>query len=206
TGPPEEIMKRQGSRIVRCLGVLFAAAATTVFAQSNPSATDKSSASPSDKNATSKAKAGSDQAFVQEAAVGGLAEVELGRLAVQKAKDDRVRQFGQKMIDDHSKANDQLKQAASQEGLTVPTAIDEKHKLTMNKLEKLSGAQFDSAYAKEMVKDHREDVKLFEKQASAGSSSVQKFAAETLPTLKNHLQMAEALGSSTAATGTGSSH
>jgi len=159
-----------------------------------------------DKNAASKPKAGSDQAFVQEAAVGGLAEVEMGRLAVQKAKDDRVRQFGQKMIDDHSKANDQLKQAASQEGLNVPSAIDEKHKQTMNKLEKLSGAQFDSAYAKEMVKDHREDVKLFEKQANAGSSSVQKFAAETLPTLKNHLQMAEALGSSTAATGTGSSH
>ena len=199
-------MNCQGSRIVRCLGVLFAAAATTVLAQSNPSATDRGSASMPDKNAASKPKAGSDQAFVQEAAVGGLAEVEMGRLAVQKAKDDRVRQFGQKMIDDHSKANDQLKQAASQEGLNVPSAIDEKHKQTMNKLEKLSGAQFDSAYAKEMVKDHREDVKLFEKQANAGSSTVQKFAAETLPTLKNHLQMAEALGSATAATGTGSSH
>ena len=199
-------MNSQGSRIVGCLGVLFAAAATAVLAQSNPSATDRSSASASDKNASSKPKAGSDQAFVQEAAIGGMAEVEMGRLAVQKAKDDRVRQFGQKMIDDHSKANDQLNQAASQEGLSVPTAIDEKHKATMAKLEKLSGAQFDSAYSKEMVKDHREDVKLFEKQANAGSSTVQKFAAETLPTLKNHLQMAEALGSSTAAAGTGSSH
>jgi putative membrane protein len=201
-------MNSPGSRIARCFGILFAAAATAVLAQSNPSATDHGSASTSDKNAmSSKTKGSSDQAFVQEAGVGGLAEVEMGRLAVQKAKDDRVRQFGQKMIDDHSKANDQLKQAASQEGLSVPSAVDEKHKATMARLEKLSGAQFDSAYAKEMVKDHKEDVKLFEKESTAGSSAVQKFAAETLPTLKNHLQMAEALGSGGSSTGSaGSDH
>ncbi len=201
-------MNSQGSRIVRCFGILLAAAATAVLAQGNSSATDRSSASAMDKNASSsKAKSGSDQAFVQEAGVGGLAEVEMGRLAVQKAKDERVRQFGQQMIDDHSKANDALKQAASQQGLNVPTSIDEKHKQTMSRLEKLSGAQFDSAYSREMVKDHREDVKLFEKEASAASSPVQKFAAETLPTLKNHLQMAEALGSAGSSTGkAGSSH
>ena len=200
-------MNSQGSRIARCSGILFAAAATVVLAQSDPSAKDRSSAATSDRNASSSKVKGSDQAFVQEAAVGGLAEVEMGRLAVQKAKDDRVRQFGQKMIDDHSKANDALKQAASQEGLNVPSAIDEKHKTTMARLDKLSGAQFDAAYSKEMVKDHKEDVKLFEKQASAGSSAVQKFAAQTLPTLKNHLQMAEALGASGSSTGgAGSDH
>jgi len=199
-------MNSHGSRIFRCFGILFASAATIVLAQSNSSATDHRSASASEKNANSmKAKGGSDQAFVQEAGVGGLAEVEMGRLAVQKAKDDRIRKFGQQMIDDHSKANDQLKQAASQEGLNVPSALDEKHKATMARLEKLSGAQFDSAYAREMVKDHREDVKLFEKQSTAGSSAVEKFAAETLPTLKNHLQMAEALGSGGSSTGSAGS-
>lgn len=188
-------MTTQVSRIIRRSGILFAAAALSMLAQSNPSSSDKGSAS--------KTKGGTDASFVQEAGVGGLAEVELGRLAVQKARDDRIRQFGQKMIDDHSKANDALKQAASQEGLSVPSSLDDKHKQTLNKLEKLSGAQFDTAYAKEMVRDHKEDVKLFEKQSKAGSSAVQKFAADTLPTLKNHLQMAEELGSVSSASGTG---
>ena len=193
-------MNSQGSRIFRCFGVLFAAAATAVLAQSDPSMTDRSAASTSNKNMTmSKTKGGSDQAFVQEAGVGGLAEVEMGRLAVQKAKDDRVRQFGQKIIDDHSKANEELKQAASQEGLNVPSTLDEKHKATMNRLEKLSGEEFDAAYSKLMVKDHKEDVSLFEKHSKEGGSAVQKFAAETVPTLKNHLQMAEQLPTGSAA-------
>ena len=199
-------MVMHGSRIIRCTGILFLAGASSVLAQSNPASSGRSSASSTDMTMT-KTKGGGDSAFVQEAGIGGLAEVEMGRLAVQKAKDDRIRQFGQKMIDDHSKANEQLKQAASQEGLNVPSAIDEKHKQTMNRLEKLSGAQFDAAYSKEMVRDHKEDVKLFEKQSKAADSAVQKFAADTLPTLKNHLQMAEQLGTgSTAASSSSSAH
>ena len=197
-------MNSQGSRGVRCFGLLFASAAMSVFAQSSMGSTARNSAPAPDKNAA-RSKAGTDASFVQEAGIGGLAEVEMGRLAVQKAQDDRVRQFGQKMIDDHSKANDALQQAASQQGLNAPSAMDEKHKQTMNRLEKLSGSQFDSAYAKEMVRDHKEDVKLFEKQANASGTPVEKFAADTLPTLKNHLVMAEALGSTSAAS-TGSAH
>lgn len=192
-------MVTHGSRIGRWTGILFLAGASSVLAQGNSSSMERSSASKTNKTTASKTKGGGDPAFVQEAGVGGLAEVEMGRLAVQKAKDDRIRQFGQKMIDDHSKANEQLKQAASHEGLNVPTALDEKHRQTMNRLEKLSGAEFDAAYSKLMVKDHKEDVKLFEKQSKAGNSAVQKFAADTLPTLKNHLQMAEELGGSMAA-------
>lgn len=196
-------MISRGSRIVRCMGILFVASAATVSAQGNPPASNGGQASTPDKNAASKPKGSPDASFVQEAGIGGLAEVEMGRLAVQKARDDRVRQFGQKMIDDHSKANDALKQAASQEGLSVPTALDEKHKQTLSRLEKLSGAQFDAAYAKEMIKDHKEDVKLFEKESKATSSAVQKFAADTLPTLRNHMQMAEALGSVSGASASG---
>lgn len=192
-------MVTHGSRFVRFTGIFFLAGASSVLAQGNSSSMERSPASTTNKTTASKTKGGGDPAFVQEAGVGGLAEVEMGRLAVQKAKDDRIRQFGQKMIDDHSKANEQLKQAASHEGLNVPTALDEKHKQTMNRLEKLSGAEFDAAYSKLMVKDHKEDVKLFEKQSKAGNSAVQKFAADTLPTLKNHLQMAEELGGSMAA-------
>ena len=184
-------MKTERFRILRT-GLVLIGAAATALAQAGAGTSGTGSAA-------SRNKAGADPAFVQEAAIGGMAEVEMGRLAVQKAKDDRVRQFGQKMIDDHSKANDALQHAASQEGLSVPTALDEKHKQILAKLEKLSGAQFDSAYSKEMVKDHKEDVKLFEKEAKSSGSPVQKFAAETLPTLKNHLKMAEDLGSVTQA-------
>ena len=131
------------------------------------------------------------KSFAMKAADGGMAEVELGRLAAQKASNDRVKQFGQKMVDDHSKANNDLKQAASQEGIELPADTSAKHKATMQKLSGLSGAAFDKAYMDAMVKDHVEDVKEFEKASkAAGDSPVKKFAASTLPTLKDHLQMA----------------
>ena len=131
------------------------------------------------------------KSFAMKAADGGMAEVELGKLASQKASNDRVKQFGQKMVDDHSKANDALKAAASQEGVTLPADTSEKHKKLVQKLSGLSGAAFDKAYMDAMVKDHVEDVKEFEKASKApGDSPVKTFAANTLPTLKEHLQMA----------------
>jgi putative membrane protein len=134
------------------------------------------------------------KSFAMKAADGGMAEVELGRLASQKASNDRVKQFGQKMVDDHSKANNDLKQAASQEGIELPADVSAKHKQKMEKLSALSGAAFDKAYMDEMVRDHVEDVKEFEKASKApGDSPVKKFAASTLPTLKDHLQMARDL-------------
>lgn len=134
------------------------------------------------------------KSFATKAAQGGMAEVELGRLATQKASNDRVKQFGQKMVDDHSKANNDLKQAASQESIELPADTDAKHKHAMQKLSGLSGAAFDKAYMAEMVKDHVEDVKEFEKASKApGDSPVKTFAANTLPTLKDHLQMARDL-------------
>ena len=139
---------------------------------------------------------GADVSFAREAALGGMSEVELGQLAVQKASDPRVRQYGQKMIDDHSRANDALKAAATQEGITLPASPDKKHEALREKLEKLSGPQFDEAYKKAMLRDHKEDVVAFEKEANAGNSPVQKFAADTLPTLKDHLQMIEELSES----------
>jgi len=134
------------------------------------------------------------KSFAMKAADGGMAEVELGRLASQKASNDRVKQFGQKMVDDHSKANNDLKQAASQEGIELPADVSARHKQKMEKLSALSGAAFDKAYMDEMVRDHVEDVKEFEKASKApGDSPVKKFAASTLPTLKDHLQMARDL-------------
>src|SRR5690242_9473059 len=88
----------------------------------------------------------SDQHFMKKAAQGGMAEVELGQLAVQKASSDQVKQFGQRMVDDHTKANDQLKQLAAQEHVQLPTQPAAKDKATKARLEKLSGKEFDQAY------------------------------------------------------------
>ena len=98
------------------------------------------------------------KSFAMKAADGGMAEVELGKLAAQKGSNDRVKQFGQKMVDDHSKANDDLKQAASQAGIELPADTSAKHKQLVQKLSGLSGAAFDKAYMDAMVKDHVEDV------------------------------------------------
>lgn len=135
-----------------------------------------------------------DKKFVKDAAEGGLAEVEMGKLAVQKGTIPEIKQFGQKLIDDHTKANDQLKQVAGQDKITVPTAPDKKEQDRIDKLSKLSGAKFDKAFVKEEVKDHKTDITAFQQEAQGGSdANVKTFASNTLPVLHQHLQIAENL-------------
>jgi putative membrane protein len=135
-----------------------------------------------------------DRDFVMDAAMGGLLEVELGRIAAQKGMSDSVKQFGQRMVDDHSKANEELMSLASSKGITLPTALDEKHQKDVTKLSAMSGADFDRAYSKMMLSDHTKDVKEFEKQSTKGGDpDIKAFASKTLPTLQEHLQMARSL-------------
>lgn len=143
-----------------------------------------------------------DQAFVKKAAEGGMAEVEFGKLAQQKASSPEVKNFAQRMVDDHSKANDELKAIASKKDITLPTALDSKDKATYNRLSKLSGAAFDRAYMADMVKDHRADVSDFQYEARAGQDSdVRGFASKTLPTLQDHLKEAQTTDSVVATSG-----
>ena len=129
-----------------------------------------------------------DKKFVKESALSGMTEVELGKLAAQKASSDAVKQFGQRMVDDHSKANDQLKQVASKSNIEVPASLDSKHQSRIDKLSKLSGPAFDKAYVKDQVKDHKRDVDDFKSEAQNGSDpNVKQFAMQTLPTLEEHL-------------------
>jgi putative membrane protein len=131
-----------------------------------------------------------DMKFVMEAAMGGMEEVEMGRLAAEKGASDEVRQFGQRMVDDHSKANQELMQIASSKSMTLPTALDAKHQADMQKMSALSGEAFDKAYVKMMVKDHKKDVGEFQKESTRGADAdIKGFAARTLPTLQEHLQM-----------------
>jgi len=138
-----------------------------------------------------------DHAFVMEAAQGGMAEVALGRLASEKASNDRVKQFGQRMVDDHGKANDELKALAQTKNISLPTALDAKHKATEDRLSKLSGTAFDRAYIQEMVADHKKDVADFQKESkSGGDTEVKAWAAKTLPTLEEHNKLVQDISSS----------
>ena len=139
-----------------------------------------------------------DRQFVKKAAEGGMAEVELGQLATEKAASPEVKQFGQRMVDDHTKANDQLNQVASEEGVTVPDKLDAKDAATKARLEKLSGKAFDRAYMHDMVMDRTKDVSDFRMESkSATNPAVKNFAKETLPTLESHLKEARSIAPKT---------
>jgi putative membrane protein len=161
----------------------------------------QSSKMTSDSSGTSSAKlAPTDRQFIKKAAEGGLAEVEFGKLASEKAESSDVKQFGQRMVDDHTKANDQLKQVASEKGLTVPDKLSAKDAATKARLEKLSGKAFDRAYMRDMVTDHTKDVSEFRMESkNAKDPDVKNFASQTLPTLKDHLKEAKSIAPKTGA-------
>jgi putative membrane protein len=132
-----------------------------------------------------------DADFVKTAANAGMMEVELGRHAAQHAADPEVRAFGERMVADHGKANQELKDVAKRAGLTVPGQMDSEHRDKAQKLSKLRGAEFDKAYMDEMVKGHEHVVGAFEEQAKDSQTEVDRWAAKTLPTLQAHLKQAE---------------
>jgi putative membrane protein len=121
-----------------------------------------------------------------------MAEVELGKLAVAKAASQQVKDFGQKMIDDHSKANDELKTLAQTKNFSMPTDLGAKDKALRARLSNLSGAAFDRAYVQAMVTDRRMDVNEFRQESKVGKDTdVKAFASKTLPTLDDHLKLAQ---------------
>jgi len=135
-----------------------------------------------------------DQGFVTEVAMDGMAEVDLGRLASAQASNDKVKAFGQRMVTDHGKAGDELKSLAAAKQITLPTSIDAKHQAMHDKFAKLSGAEFDRAYVKDMVAGHKKAVDAFTRESMSGQDSdVKGWAAKTLPTLREHLRMIEDL-------------
>ena len=144
-----------------------------------------------------------DQTFVVNVAKDGMAEVELGKLATEKASRDDVKKFGQRMADDHSKANDELKSLAQTKGITLPSAVDAKDKAEHDRLAKLSGAPFDRAYMQHMVAGHRKAAAAFRTESKTGKDSdVKAWAAKTLPTIEEHLKMAQDTAKDVGAVGT----
>ncbi len=150
--------------------------------------------SPLNTNRDMRIQRADDNKFLKDAAIGGMIEVEVGKLALQRASSDAVKQFAQKMVDDHTKANEELKQVASKANINVPEGLDSKHQSRVDKLSKFSGTEFDRAYIKDQLKDHQQDVKEFQNEAENGNQEeVKKFASKILPTLQEHLSMAKDL-------------
>lgn len=142
-------------------------------------------------------QASNQDSFMREAAQSGMAEVMLGNLALQKSENEQIKTFAQQMVADHTAANGELATLAQSKSVTLPTETDAKHKSAMDKLGGMSGMDFDKAFMKQMVKDHEAAVKLFSRESERGTDADTKaFAAKTLPTLQNHLQMARTLNGS----------
>jgi|SRR5438552_9765162 len=138
-----------------------------------------------------------DYKFAREAAQGNLLEVKLGELAKQKATSPTVQQFGDQMIKDHTKANEELKKIAAGKGATLPDQLTRREENELERLQKLSGKDFDKTYADHMVKEHQKDIKEFQDAAkNVEDPDVKKFAQDTLPTLEHHEQMAQQMESS----------
>ncbi|MGA0557333.1 DUF4142 domain-containing protein [Larkinella sp. VNQ87] len=162
--------------------------------QSCNSNSNKDSAEQAEEVNEAKNKPEDDSEFAVKAASGGMMEVELGKLAAQKAQSPQVKDFAAMMVTEHSKANEELKALTATKNITIPATLSEDHQKHVDDLSKLSGAEFDKEYVKLMVDDHKEDIDLF-KEASFGAkdADVKAFAGKTLPTLQKHYDAAKAI-------------
>jgi putative membrane protein len=169
------------------------AGTTTSVSASDTSATT----STTDTSATSTSTiSDADKDFMMKAAQGGMAEVAGGQTASTNAASSSVKDFGNRMVQDHGKANDELKQLASSKGVTLPTEPDAEHKAKLDEMSKKKGKDFDKAYMADMVKDHEEDVAEFQKQSSSAQDpDLKNWVTKTLPTLQDHLKMAKDINS-----------
>jgi len=136
----------------------------------------------------------SDTAFMTTAARGGMAEVQMGQLAQQNGRSQAVKNFGQRMVEDHGRANQEMMALAQRKQLTPPSDIGAAHQQTYDNLAKLRGRAFDRAYAQAMIQDHQEDLQAFQTEAQNGTDpDVKAFAARYVPVLQEHLRMARQL-------------
>jgi putative membrane protein len=145
-----------------------------------------------------------DETFVKQTAIGGMAEVQAGRLATQKASNAKVKAFGERMVTDHGKANDELKSLAATKKIAISSDIDAEHKAAYDKLQGLSGSAFDRAYVADMITGHEKNVAAFRQESTSGQDpDVKAFASKTLPTIEEHLKILRDLQKEIGARATG---
>ena len=192
------MLKRKMVTAALVVAGIFASLEYTSVAQPNQPAT------PQNQPATPRSQSKLtplDRQFVMDAAQGGMAEVSLGQMATQRATSNAVKQYGQRMVREHTQANKELMQLASQKGVTPPKDMGPKYKAAMDRLSQLPKASFDQAYMSEAgINGHLESQAVYQRQAQLGQDpDLKAFAAKILPTVVNHLQMARDMKSNTAA-------
>lgn len=176
--------------------VIFASACMIfgLSACNNSRTADDSVEQAQDVNDTTALVETDDSEFAVKAADAGLAEIELGKMALARASDQRVKDYAQMMIDDHNKSNDELMTIAAKKNITLPPVPSEDHAKNMRDLQDLSGREFDNAYINQMVRDHGNVVSLFEDAAKgANDADLKSFASKTLPVLQGHHERAKEL-------------
>jgi putative membrane protein len=200
------ISKRLSQRLIVFSGA-FLLTGATAFAQMNPGGGAPASNpngnpgvnSIDNMQAQQAAASGAmqDKAFVRKALEGGMAEVQMGQIAAEKGSSDDVKQFGQKMVTDHTQLGDQMKQVAQQIGVTPPAGLSKKDKEEVAKLQTLSGTEFDNAYIMAMVKDHKKDAEDFKSEAQQTQNPTVKQAADQgSQVIDQHLDMIEKIAQS----------
>ncbi|HEY6466292.1 MAG TPA: DUF4142 domain-containing protein [Candidatus Acidoferrales bacterium] len=183
--------------VMAAFALLFAGSSS--FGQTSTS----TSKSPTRNSTMASTTALTDSQFAKQAAEGNYAEIKLGQLAAQDGTSKTVQNFGQRMVADHTEAENQLKTAAAKDKITLPTAVSAQDQATYKTLSKLSGQQFDKAYAQDMVKDHKVDIAKFQHEANDGKdTSIKSFASKTLPTLQTHMRMAQQMSQKVSASNT----
>ncbi len=178
--------------------ILFSSLCFFCACNGNKSANENSSAVSDTMNNTAATKMIDQNTmdFIADAVTGGMMEVELGNLALQKATNPQVKDFGKMMVDDHTKINDNLKNIASKNNIDLPASITGNQRKEIDKLSKKSGADFDKAYMNMMVDDHKKDIEEFKKaESKVADNDIKIFITNTLPTLQKHLESIQAIKS-----------
>ena len=189
------------TRSVRSIiaGLAFAGLITLgVMAQTNNQSTNQSSSDAYSQNASSQSGSSklnsTDKQFVEKAAQGNEAEVELGQLAQQKGSSDDVKAFGLRMVHDHGRANDQLQALAQSKGMSLPSKPNREQQEQYNRLSKLSGEHFNAEYINTMTEDHSKDVSEYQQEMNtAQDPAVKNYVSVNLPIIQNHLVRAQNL-------------
>ena len=133
-----------------------------------------------------------DRVFVHAATIGGMAEVEFGKMAEQKGQNGVVKEFARRMVEDHGKATDRLIGLAKEDGIAVPEELDQEHEAMRDRLNAASGIEFDLAYVAGQVADHQNTAQLLEHEIGSGRDiELIGFASDTLPVVLQHLRTAQ---------------
>jgi putative membrane protein len=174
------------------LTTIFAIAAASALVAAGPAAAQSQDQSAGTQKSAKSGESKSDAKHLEDLAIANMSEIEAGKLALGKAQDPKVKEFAQRMVDDHSKLLDDVKSLAQSKGVDLPSAPDAKHQKVMKKLQSKSGAQFDREYMQAMVKDHREAIKLLKRtEKSAKDEDVKQAANKAEPEIQDHLKMAQ---------------